>query len=338
VSKKDSDRRALPPARASFEENAMSYFVPGRRGAAFTVLELLVVVAIIGVLVGLLLPAVQRVREAANRMRCADHLKQIGLATHHYHDSYGFLPPCRAGKGYASWAVLLLPYLEQDALYRQWDLTRYYYQQPPGAREVDVPVYFCPSRRPPAGLSKSGDFRSLPAPPPWFPDEVPGGLGDYASCGGDSTGVNNGAIVDADSRYAGSGTEQVLVSWKSKTRFADITDGLSQTFLFGEKHVRPDQLGMGGQWRAAPWGSAHSEDNSVYNGDFLGASARAAGFGYPLARSPTDTYARNFGSYHPGVCQFVMGDGSARSVAVSVAEATLDRLARRNDGYPVGDY
>src|SRR5262245_56846738 len=91
----------------------------GRRGG-FTLVELLVVIAIIAVLIGLLLPAVQRVREAANRAKCANNLKQIGLAFHTFHDSKQFLPPYRIRDRFASWAVLILPYIEQDTIYRQW--------------------------------------------------------------------------------------------------------------------------------------------------------------------------------------------------------------------------
>ena len=128
-----------------------SVLVQKRRG--LTLVELLVVMAIIGILIALILPAIQAAREAARSTQCRNNLKQIGLAIHNYHDANKLMPPSRLGPQYASWCVLILPYLEQDALYRQWDLTKTYYQQSVAAQTTAVNLFFCPTRRSPPMLS-----------------------------------------------------------------------------------------------------------------------------------------------------------------------------------------
>jgi prepilin-type N-terminal cleavage/methylation domain-containing protein len=151
-----------------------------RRGQkGFTLIELLAVIAIISILIGLLLPAVQKVREAANRLSCANNLHQIGLAMHNYHDTHGALPGNTLGGGKASWAVLILPQMEQDNVSKMWDADKSYVAQSVAARQASVPNYFCPSRRTAqtAGLSLAGDT----------PDGLiggrhyPGALADYAT-------------------------------------------------------------------------------------------------------------------------------------------------------------
>ncbi len=155
---------------------------PQRTRTGFTLIELLVVISIIAILMGLLLPAVQKAREAANRLSCANNLKQLGLAMHHFENVHQKLPPSSLRVGSATWAVLILPYIEQDNLYRQWDLNQTYYQQTDLARRTPVKIYFCPSRRT-AGSSPqasvSGDFLVLPNRSPLH---FPGALGDYAVC------------------------------------------------------------------------------------------------------------------------------------------------------------
>jgi prepilin-type N-terminal cleavage/methylation domain-containing protein len=304
------------------------------QGAAFTLIELLVVIAIIAILIGLLLPAVQKVREAAARISCGNNLHQIGVAVHTYHSSYERLPPAAVGgDGEVSWAVLILPYIEGGNLYQQWDLSlRYtYYRHPASVVGAQVKVFYCPSRRSPPQLSVTGDTR-----PPW--GGSPGALGDYAANGGNTTAVwddprnGNGVLLYADTTF---GPNNTVVSWQSLTAFKDVTDGLSNTLLIGEKHVP-----------ITAFGQQAAGDNSIYNGDDIHTIVRVAGrqtpgpIDRPLASSPTDSYRpdERFGSYHARGCQFVLCDGSVRMIPNTIDIETLTRLAVRNDGLPVGDF
>jgi len=148
-----------------------------RRG--FTLIELLVVMAIIAILIGLLVPAVQKSREAAARTQCTNNLKQIGLAMHQYHTARGAFPPNRNDN--VTWAVLILPFLEEDVVYRRWDLTQNYYAQNTVALTKPMPVFLCPSRRGTGSphLSTSGDASGG--------TNVPGTLADYATNIGTTT-------------------------------------------------------------------------------------------------------------------------------------------------------
>lgn len=298
------------------------------RRLAFTLVELLVVLAIIGTLTGLLLPAVQKVREAASRLQCANNLKQIGLALHQYHGDHSRLPPSRLSDLHATWAVLILPYLEQDNLYQQWILPATYYDQSPIARQTAVPGYFCPSRRSPSTppiISIAGDQNddTVSGGLILFGPQTPGALGDYGACtgtdncdGADCTGAHNGAFRAGKDQFGG------LIG---AVRFAEITDGLSNTILVGEKHVQQDHFGMG------------PLDCSLYNGDYWVCSTRSAGPNFPLAMSPRAA-SIGFGSYHLGLCQFVLGDGSVRPISTNTDPLILALLANIADGQVIPDY
>ncbi|HJZ94668.1 MAG TPA: DUF1559 domain-containing protein [Gemmataceae bacterium] len=282
--------------------------------AAFTLIELLVVMAVISILIGLLLPAVQRVREAANRLSCANNLKQIGLAMHNYENVMERLPPSRIGVGYATWAVMILPYLEQDNLYRQWNFAGTYYQQNQTARLTPVKIYFCPSRRSSVGSagSVSGDT------PSWANGQtthLPGAVGDYAASI-DRAGRDDGAN--------GAGQHGAF-QLRSGVNFASFTDGLSNTLLVGEKHIPQNKAGVG--W----W------DCSLYNGDYYQCSCRAASRAFPLTTNPQDS-GWKFGGQHPQVVQFVFADGHVARVPEFTNPFTLELLGMRDDGQVVPEF
>jgi prepilin-type N-terminal cleavage/methylation domain-containing protein len=332
--------------------------------AAFTLIELLVVIAIIGVLVGLLLPAVQKVREAANRISCSNNLKQIGLAVHNYQSTFNAFSPSAIRDDWATWAVFLLPYLEQDNIYRLWNLQKRYAEQStnPDPRPNNLKVYFCPSRRSPTGLSFS--INDIGAGPSAALGPFPGGLSDYACNGGNDSTKNrpNGAMTYATAtgltptnqvitnNFNVSPVGTLITAFSSVTSIASIIDGTSNTLLVGEKHVRPGSR------------NGKNEDRSVFSGNNANNYSRLAGIPpqpftkqpngssqYPLVQSEFDrtmipsggAYNSNtcFGGPHPGICMFVFCDGSVKGVRTTVDLITLTRLAMRADGLPIsGDY
>lgn len=324
--------------------------------SGFTLIELLVVIAIIGILVGLLLPAVQSAREAARRMSCQNNLKQLALAAHMHHDAHNAFPAARyapvpgavpaqnCGGEEPTWLVRVLPFVEQQNHALHWDVNQKWYDHPQEVREMIADVFLCPSRRSgtrPVGLRPVGgggdEGGRLPCGCP-FPGgggkDVTGALSDYCGNHGDLSPGSIGAPTDF--YYGGNGTG-VIISVRPKCAdgrprepydrvyMATVRDGTSSTFLFGEKHIPLTRLGE------------FPEDSPAYDGDHLPASCRLAGPGVRLATGPNDIIADaiSFGSWHPACLNFAMVDGAVRTFSVTIDSRTLGSLANRNDAHAV---
>lgn len=294
-------------------------------------MELLVVIAIIGVLVALLLPAVQAAREASRRSQCQNNLRQIGIAVHNFHDTNNELPPARIGYEYLGWTVLIMPFIEQTNLYEQFDPKLKISAQPAAALQASVPGYVCPSRRQVGTQSTQVDGTT----------KYNGSLGDYATVDGTNADdppyrriTATGMIITANS-----GAPAVVGRWKSQTNFASTVDGLSNTIMVGEKHVTIKEIGKETTGGDGPiLGSYAYSIIRVAGGRNMGVDAN-----WPLAKNPRDTVGGQaiaaFGSWHAsGSVNFAWGDGSVHALNNNINTVTLAQLACRNDGQVPSGY
>ena len=348
-----------------------------RSRIGFTLVELLVVIAIIGILIALLLPAVQAAREAARRSQCTNNLKQVGLAIQSYHDIRNeIVPAWLSGEGmtasppaipgnsanltnHASWAVLLMPFMEAQNVYDLADLKSVLTGGNPsdgGAtpdfhdqlRAASIANYFCPSRRSPPALSTNSPACSV---------------GDYASvavCDAAATSNSHtiasqnerlwdGAMVasrvfnPSSGAISVSGVSLGINDFRSLTSFSSVLDGLSNTAFVGEKAVHKDRLGStAAQGQDGPfyYGNGGVGSSFLDPGQVTWFTRRLtfntnASTDAIIPRKPTSEDPQwRFGSWHPGVTLFVLGDGSVRPVNNSTSNSTLMRFGARSDRLP----
>jgi prepilin-type N-terminal cleavage/methylation domain-containing protein len=303
-----------------------------RRG--FTLIELVVVIAIIAVLIGLLLPAVQKVRESANRAVCQNNLKQIGLALHNYHARTDAFPPgfnsfvqtdgsnSPQGPGW-SWAAHLLPDLEQDNLFRQINLNTSAATQP-GPRLAVVKVFLCPSD---------------PAPP--LADVYPLVNGTFGPAIGQAGRSNYPGIIGTVEAGEDPPEPADGVFYRnSRTRIADILDGTSNTFAVGERASKHAL----GTWAAAVYGTGIPHppltgSPSAWYGE--GAAVHILGHcSDEPGHTPngTSTHVDDFSSFHPLGAHFLLADGSVRIVNDAIDPAVYRALGTRAGGEPATNY
>lgn len=291
----------------------------------FSLVELLVVIGVVGVLIGLLLPAVQRVRETAARARCLNHLKQIGLALHHHHDTHGRLPPQRArvypshaADSLLSWMTLILPQMDQSSLWAtsvqacQADGSPWHNPPHVGYATV-VPSYTCPS---------DGRLRSALT-----------GRDGVSSAFASYLGVSGWPGWRGGDGWGG------VLGRTPGIRLADVTDGTSNTLMVGERPP-PDSL-QAGRWYSAithaggttyPGPDADMPVEALLHAGDTECAWATTRFGPGRVDNPCDRY--HFWSLHPGGANFLFVDGSARFLPYS-SSSILPALATRGGGEPV---
>lgn len=276
---------------------------------AFTLVELLVAIAIIGIFAALLLTAVQGAREASRRMQCTNNLKQMGMAMLMYDQQYNSLPPTTFGshtefRGTAF--VSILPFLEKPAMFEQWDIDKPVNVSPNKELINQVlPVYVCPSM-PPEPISDTGEASSY---------ALSTGSGYYRY------ELDNGAITE----YL---AERSPETREMQTSIAMIggLDGTSKTFLIGELSYGLEDIGGFTQWALGyPFYSAGSTA-----GEFDATDAGPDGLDFRTWET--------FRSEHPGGAQFVFCDGHVEFIEKSIDATVLDNLANREDGRVIGEY
>jgi prepilin-type N-terminal cleavage/methylation domain-containing protein/prepilin-type processing-associated H-X9-DG protein len=309
---------------------------PIRIRRAFTLVELLVVIAIIGVLVALLLPAVQSAREAARRMSCQSNLKQIGIACHNFHDTRGTFPSGHKvtydgtnTRYFSGWAIQILPYIEQDNLFKQYDDTVPNLDPKNKlVRESYVATYACPAELKPkqilipetqADTGGTGNVQFM--------------IGSYRGMGGVSaTGFDQWAGFPTEvlvNMQQGPGLRGMLhTDWQggvAPERMANITDGTSNTLLVGERSTRTHMT------RGTFW--ADSFNLYSVSGAYSQSASLMADYDACIRVASDQAQCKyGWGSFHPQQINYVFGDGSVRTIKTNIDMKLFTYLATIGNG------
>ena len=302
----------------------------------FTLVELLVVIAIIGVLVALLLPAVQSAREAARRMQCQNHQKQICLALHNYHDTFNRFPPGQWNNFYTNdapwirgcWVQPTLPYLEQKNLYDVYD----------EARKTNGDwALLCPN--------KDTKIKTLNCPSDSNSPKTQTRDTNTVNGAAVMQGLHTNYVVCSGSTVYGTGGLNLegIFYTKSFLRFADVVDGTSNTLMLSEICVVPDTTANDlrgrycNSWEGNSWFTTLNppntsvRDTQVYQGVSIKQAPQTT-----IANNGTQAlYAR---SYHPSGVDASLGDVSVRFISNTINALVYKALGTRNGGETTGDF
>jgi len=290
-----------------------------RAARGFTLIELLVVIAIIAVLIALLLPAVQKVREAANRIACQNNLKQMGLGLHNYHGTHGRFPPAYVAAGLNSgpgWGSFILPYIEQEALERQVPKGAPFWGGPQAIStaadggQTPLMIFRCPSDSGPSLNADQGSFA----------------VSNYrATCGTLTT-----VIYFADADMGG------VMYQNSHVRITDVIDGTSNTTLVGEgKYGVPRLVSTGNALSSALWCGMSGNHDVPGIGTFVWIDNVM----WPTGGNPSwapDYVDEAYSSNHSDLVHFLFADGSVRGFGRQMDPTLRAQVGVRNDGLPLG--
>ncbi len=311
------------------------------RHAAFTLVELLVVIAIIGILIALLLPAIQAARESARRTQCRDNVRNQGLGVVHHVSNLKYFPSGGWGyqwlgdadRGYGrrqpgGWQYSILPFMEEKTLYNLGKgLSQTAKNTAHGVRvSTPVTMYYCPTRRRPESFASNfkphnGAGISMVARSDYAAN---GGSNSY---GGSNAGPSSGALTQSDD-VINSQCNQIAIKQtspifaRSQLKPSSVLDGLSKTYVLGERHIRVDYYAT----------SSPSDDDQAwgigYDQDVMRVTAQ------PPRQDLDATTNIVFGSSHSGAFTMAMGDGSIQAIPYDIDANIHKSLGHRSDGQP----
>ena len=333
-----------------------------RRRLAFTLIELLVVIAIIAILIALLVPAVQKVREAAARTQCQNNMKQLGLAAHSYHGTQKVFPPGTNNHCNASWAIYLLPHLDQEPMYSSLNLSGLFYSVGVGTllpnvallKDFAPKVFICPSSPLPAMICPE-DLKVPPAATAWGGLVLAGNyVGIMGACDGANsvnepgTGATSTRIVDNRPSFAaqlnrgGITATNGVIFHASRITAVQISDGTSNTMMFGEQSDWGADPGVNGTviqpldirqtMRAGVWSGSNLEGMSAVTVRYPINTKTRVNFQDGIARYGWNTPIQ---SAHSGGAFMVRCDGGVSFISNSMPFNVLKYLCVRDDGQSV---